>query len=80
MSLLVSFNMSSKMSLKLENLFTETEIGLERGFEIRIRDIRIGKTKNFSLFVKEGIKDKDLPSLEELKDFFEKAYLEAKRK
>jgi hypothetical protein len=65
------------MSSKFNNLFTETEIGKERVIEVRIRDVKTNKSRNFSLLAS---KDEELPSLEELRDFFENSYKKAKKK
>ena len=79
MSSKMSFKMSPKMSLKLKDSFTERELDKERIFEIRVRNLRTKKQKSFSILFKSGKKDKDLPSVEELRDFFENAYHEAKK-
>lgn len=60
-------------------MFTEREVGFERAFEIRIRNVKTGKTKNFSLVARRGTKDTDLPALDQLKDLIEKIFVEAKK-
>jgi len=59
--------MSSKMSSKL---YTEEEIEFERVIEVRIRDLKKGKQKSFSLSTKKDAKD--YLSIEEIKNFLEK--------
>ena len=52
-------------------LYTDEEIGFERVFEIRIRDIRKRNgitSRSFSLNVKKGTKDNDYLSTDELKE------------
>ena len=52
-------------------LYTDEEIGFERVFEIRIRDIRERNgitSKSFSLSVKKGTKDNEYLSAEELRE------------
>lgn len=55
-------------------LYTESELGFERVFEIRIRDLRERKgikQKSFSVSVKKGIKDTEYLTAEEMKNFLE---------
>ena len=52
-------------------LYTDEEIGFERVFEIRIRDIRERNgitSRSFSLNVKKDTKDNDYLSTDELKE------------
>ena len=70
--------MTFEMTSKLARLFTEAEIGQERVFEIRIRDLRNNKQRSFSLLTKRGAKV-DV-TVDELKEFFEKVYKEGKKK
>ena len=52
-------------------LYTDEEIGFERVFEIRIRDIRERNSitsKSFSLSVKKGTKNSEYLSADELKE------------
>jgi len=58
--------MSLKMSSKL---YTDEEIWFERVIEIRIRDLKTGKQKSFSLSSK---KKQDYPNIEKVKKFLEK--------
>ena len=64
--------MTSKVtSVMTSKLFLESEIGYDRAFEIRIRDIneREFKQRSFSLFVKRG--DKSYIGLEDFKNKIE---------
>lgn len=62
MTLIMSLKMSSK-------LYTDEEIWFERVIEIRIRDLKTGKQKSFSLSSK---KKQDYPNIEKVKKFLEK--------
>jgi len=56
-------------------LYTESEIGFERVFEIRVRDLKERKgvkQRSFSLSVVKGTRDQDYISAEELKDHLER--------
>lgn len=62
--------MTLKMSLKMASkLYTDEEIGFERVIEVRIRDLKTGKQKSFSLSSK---KKQDYPNIEKVKKFMEK--------
>ncbi len=62
--------MTLKMSLKMTSkLYTDEEIGFERVIEVRIRDLKTGKQKSFSLSSK---KKQDYPNIEKVKKFMEK--------
>lgn len=50
-------------------LYTDDEIGFERVIEVRIRDLKTGKQKSFSLSSK---KNQDYSSIEKIKSFLEK--------
>lgn len=63
MTLIMTLKMSSK-------LYTDEEIGFERVIEIRIRDLKTGKQKSFSLSAKK--KTKDYHDIEKVKKFLEK--------
>ena len=62
--------MTLRMSLKMSSkLYTDEEIGFERVIEVRIRDLKTGKQKSFSLSSK---KRQDYPNIEKVKKFLEK--------
>jgi hypothetical protein len=68
------------MSLKISpNLLTEDELGVERGFEVRILDLKSGKQKSFSLFVKTDAKPEEKQTLAGIKDFLKNAIKEGKK-
>ena len=60
----VTLVMSLEMSPKL---YTDEEIGFERVIEVRIRDLKTGKQKSFSLSSK---KNQETPNIEKVKNFF----------
>ena len=65
--------MSSKKRYK--ELLTDEEIGLERVFEVMVRDIRKrGKKEkaSFSLHVRRGAKDNEYENIDEMRDKIEK--------
>lgn len=74
----MTFNMTSEMT---SNLITESDIRLERVFEIRIRDLRERKGQkqaSFSLYVKNDVKDNDYIGLTALKDMLESSFKKGK--
>ena len=61
--------MTFKMSLIMTSkLYTDEEIGFERVIEVRIRDLKTGKQKSFSLSSK---KNKNYHSIDKVKKFLE---------
>jgi len=63
MSLEVSLRMSSK-------LYTDEEVGFKRVIEIRVRDLKTGKQKSFSLSSKKNTKN--YHRIEKVKAFLER--------
>lgn len=63
---LMTFKMSLKMTSKL---YTDEEVGFERVIEVRIRDLKTGKQKSFSLSAKRNTKG--YPPIEKVKNFLE---------
>ena len=62
--------MTFKMSLTMTSkLYTEDEIGFERVVEVRIRDLKTGKQRSFSLSAK---KNQDYHKIDKVKNFLEK--------
>ena len=63
--------MTLKMSLEMTSkLYTDEEVGFERVIEVRIRDLKTGKQKSFSLSSKKNAKD--YHNIEKVKTFLEK--------
>jgi hypothetical protein len=63
--------MTLEMSLEMTSkLYTDEEVGFERVIEVRIRDLKTGKQKSFSLSSKKNAKD--YHNIEKIKNFLEK--------
>jgi hypothetical protein len=72
--------MSSMNRKKMSALFTDKEIDSERAFEVRVRSIKTNESKSFSLSIKRGINESGMLGTEELKEFFEDAWIKEKKK
>lgn len=75
----MSLLMTSK-KLNMCGLLTEKEMDSERMFEIRVRHIKNNESKSFSISMKKGVKKSDLPSPEQIKDFFENVWIKERKK
>jgi hypothetical protein len=53
-------------------LLTEEEVGQDRVYEVRIRDLKADKQKSFSLYVKKGTKIGEYADVDSLKEDIER--------